>query len=477
MRHKKQKNTEHKSGLPTDIAKAPFTPQTVIEKRNHIYSIYKETRHGQCRYKVRVNIMQNTYTGNFSTLDEAHEFVKKYYPMFPNFEDENLLFNIEKSSRKNPIPLAVQYQIMALVDYNADMLNNMVTWLSKTWPEVKICESAKLKDVLDLYLAKKAQEVQPGTYGNHLKQLREHLLSHFGNIDMRSITTKGVMEYIEAGLAREYLSNFFGFAASRGFVTRNFVKDLPKANPNPREYSIATTLRLDAVINMFYYAYYIRRDYKLCVTLALMCFVGMRPYEVINPASIYGAKTKDPIMWDAIQKNYIYMRADMQKCGGSKPITMLPPNLWAWLNLIPQSQRNGMIGFNQNEWQLIRQDIIAFLKKTCAPLTQDDLNFRRCITLAPDIMRHTFCTIGGFVDREWAVSIARHTIAIDKRHYQGSCFNIDEEAGIFFRITPQNICELYKQFNKRNGLIPDIIHSISKPKQPLITDGKNIIEI
>lgn len=102
------------------------------------------------------------------------------------------------------------------------------------------------------------------------------------------------------------------------------------------------------------------------------------------------------------------------------------------------NEGNNRIGFSTAVLQKYRKKAAAFLTKYVLSDSQRDKNLRKTCKLESDIMRHSFCTYGSHYSKigpHNVLKIARHSAAVDNKHYQGVIVK-KEEAENYFNIYP-----------------------------------------
>lgn len=380
--------------------------------------------------------------------------VRKYFPTFPDFEkpkdmpfvpegmDINSLFRLEYMARINNVTC-----------------QELCDWLSAHYLAPSAFSNTPIEEFLEVYKRDGlARALRPDSLKNAVFQFREYC--KYGKIKTpRDISTQNLEDFYKykkhGGLGyKKRINSILNFMVKNKYLSKNPNEGARiTIRPRPRSDS-AFILRIDAAHALMRYAES-ESDPRVRAVFALMLFAGVRPQEVNYKK--FGKKYSDlnnghsdteSIRWKDIdvEERIITIRGDVSKnCRTNTSIVGLPDNFWAWIESVPKNTRNAnsgnnRIGFSSAVLQKYRKKAAAFLAKSVLSDSQRDKNLRKTCKLESDIMRHSFCTYGSHYSKigpHNVLKIARHSVTIDNKHYQGVIVK-NEEAENYFNIYPSS---------------------------------------
>ncbi len=417
-------------------------------------SVYFEKRTGDdARFICRIirkglqDVIKKSKSLNLIVVE-----VRKYFPSFPDFEkpkdmpfvpagmDINSLFRLEYMARTNNVTC-----------------QELCDWLSEHYLAPAAFSDTPIKEFLEVYKRDGlARGLRPDSLKNAVFQFGEYC--KYRKIKTpRDISTKNLEDFYNhkkhGGLAyKKRINPILNFMVKNKYLAKNPNEDTRiTISPRPRSNS-AFILRVDAANALMRYAES-ESDPWVRAVFALMLFAGVRPQEVNYKK--FGKKYSDlnngrsdteSMRWKDIdvEERIITIRGDVSKnYRTNTSIVGLPDNFWAWIESVPERVRkanegNNRIGFSTAVLQKYRKKAAAFLTKYVLSDSQRDKNLRKTCKLESDIMRHSFCTYGSHYSKigpHNVLKIARHSAAVDNKHYQ--CVIVKkEEAENYFNIYP-----------------------------------------
>lgn len=419
-------------------------------------SVYFEKRIGDdvrfiCRI-VRKGMAEVTKKSKSLNLIVAE--IRKYFPTFPDFEEPKPMPFIPEG-----IDINVLYRLEYFAKSNNVTSQELCDWLLVNYISPAKFSGTPIKEFMEVYKRSCLNRgLKPASLRNTVFQFGEYC--RYWKITAPSdISTKNLEAFYlhkkHGGLEyKKRINPVLNFMVKHKYLAKN-PNDEAQISifPKPRSDS-AFILRLDAAYALMRYAE-TEEDPCVMAVFALMLFAGLRPMEVNY--SKYGKKYSDLIKygsateslrWRDIDDEYrtVTIRWNVAKnCRTDTTITGLPDNFWAWIKAVPEKVRkanggNNRIGFSRAVLQKYRKKAAAFLAKYLSGDSKREKTLKKTCELTPDVMRHSFCTYGSHYSKIGShnvLKIARHSVKIDQRHYQGVVI-LEEEAEKYFNIYPSD---------------------------------------
>ena len=387
------------------------------KSNNYKQPIYRELRYGKMSYKVNYTILGVKHTKRFKSQAEAEEFYDQVVPIYNKMESDIIDADLLKATVEM---LMEQKGVTKLKDVYSCLFAHL---------EPDPAVNKPLLEAVHEFLELKAHKLRTSgliQYKRVLKNLvqatgQKH--PRFSHCTLEIIRNKVLKGHTDAGSTymMKLLSAFFNWAIQQKYIKSSPIVNVPKTKHKKKGGFNATVMHpIAANIMMALLANSAKRQEETII--ALLAFVGLRPYEVCIDKN----NSKVPLKWNDIlpSSQSIRMREDNSKTHQECMIVNTPQRVWNIISKWPIQTftSDTCLGISKYKLKKLYTQINDKLKVAEAKYIRDGgtLLGNQSFTLTRDILRHSFATYAVlYLGLEATVMITRHSFDIMRKHYIG----------------------------------------------------------